>query len=179
MPDRDTLLVMLRNSAAVFTASFRDLPSSRFHFPPANGKWTIAQTAEHVVLAEVGSGKLLRGRLSREPAPPDVLAATEGADARIDARLRVRDRVHPAPDFVMPTGRWQDPGEMAQAFAEGRQATIDFLQSTPLDLTRHAAPHPALGPLTGLQWAYFLVRHCLRHVDQIEEVKASPGYPAH
>jgi len=29
-----------------------------------------------------------------------------------------------------------------------------------------------------LQWAYFLVRHCLRHVEQIEETKQAPGYPA-
>ena len=177
MPDRDTLVALLRDSAAAFTASFRDLSRSRFHFQPAPEKWSIAQTAEHVIVAEIGSGKLLRGRLSREAAPEDVLATTEDADRRIDARLLVRDRVFQAPDFVMPTGRWQTPADMVLAFEESRVGTIEFLRSTPLDLTRYAAPHPAFGPLNGLQWAYFLVRHCLRHVDQIEEVKAAPGYP--
>jgi hypothetical protein len=177
MPDRDALIPMLQESARVFVGSFGGLSQPQLTFPPGPGRWSISQTAEHVILAEAGSGKLLRGRMIREATPPELLAATAGGDARIDARLKVRAGVLPAPEFVMPQGRWPTAGEMVEAFAESRQATIEFLSTTPLDLATYAAPHPALGPLTGLQWAYFLVRHCLRHVEQIEEVKASSGYP--
>ena len=178
MPDRDALIPMLRESARAFVDSFAGLSQPQLSFPPAPDRWSISETAEHVILAEVGSSKLMRGRMIRESTPPDVLAATAGGDARIDARLKVRAGVLRAPDFVMPKGRWATTGEMVEAFDESRQATIEFLTTTPLDLATYAAPHPALGPLTGLQWAYFLVRHCLRHVEQIEEVKASAGYPS-
>lgn len=177
MPDRDSLIPMLRSSAEVFLGSFRGLSPSQLGFRPAPGRWSIAETAEHVVVAEVGSSKLMRGRMIREPTDPAVLAATEGGDERIDARLLVRARAFPAPDFVLPTGRWASAAEMVEVFEESRRATIEFLSSTPLDLGSYAAPHPALGPLTGLQWAYFLVRHCLRHVEQIDEVKGVAGYP--
>lgn len=178
MPDREGLIAQLRDSAGVFTGSFRGLSLPRFHFKPGPDRWSIAETAEHVIVAEVSSVKLMRGRMIRNPTPPDVLAATAGGDERIERRLAVRDRSYPAPEFVLPEGRWRDPAEMEAVFTESRAAVIEFLETTPLDLNSVAAPHPALGPLTGFQWAHFLVRHCLRHVEQIEEVKATAGYPA-
>lgn len=177
MNDRQLLVAQLRDSAASFLDSFRGTTPDQFHFKPAADRWSIAETAEHVIVAETGSGKLLRGKLVREPAAPEVLAATEGADVRIDARLRQRDRVFPAPEFVLPTGRWQTAREMVAIFEESRNATIDFLLATELDLAQYAAPHPAFGPLNGYQWAYFMVRHAERHVDQIEAVKRVPGFP--
>jgi hypothetical protein len=178
MPDRSELVTLLRDSAAVFTGAFRGLDPAQFHFSPGPGRWSIAQTVEHVILAETGSVKLMRGRMAREAAPPDVLAATEGGDERIERRLGRRTAAFPAPDFVLPTGQWTRPDEMEAAFLEARSAAVEFLETSPLDLARHAAAHPALGPLTALQWAHFLVRHCLRHVEQIDEVKAAAGYPA-
>ncbi len=168
---------MLGESGGRFVAAFRGVTGGQFHFKMAPDRWSIAETVEHVVVAETGSGKLIRGKLVREAPAAAVLAATVGAEARVDGRLLVRDRVYPAPEFVMPAGRWTTPEEMIAVFEESRRATIDFIATTELDLTTFAAPHPALGPLNGLQWAYFLVRHCVRHIDQIDELKAAPAYP--
>ena len=178
MLDRLTLLGLLRSSADQFLGGFGGLVPDQLGFRPGPDRWSIAEVVEHVALAEVGSGKLIRGRLVREPAPDELLARTVGADQRIDQNLAVRDRVIPAPDFVQPTGTWADARAAGAAFLESRDATIGFLAATELDLSRHAAPHPVLGPLDGLQWTYFLVRHCLRHGDQIEEIRRSPGFPA-
>jgi hypothetical protein len=177
MIDRQQLVILLRDSATSFLDSFRGTTASQFHFKPGPDRWSIAETAEHVTLAETGSGKLLRGKLTRDPASADLLAATEGALARIDARLQRRDQAFPAPEFVLPTGRWQTPRDVVAIFEESRNATIDFLLTTELNLDRYAAPHPALGPLTGSQWAYFMVRHAERHVEQIDEIKRSAGFP--
>ncbi len=177
MIDRQQLIALLRDSAASFVDSFRATSPEQFHYKPAADKWSIAETAEHVVVAETGSGRLIRGKLTREPASAEALAATQGAEARIDSRLQKRDRAFPAPEFVLPTGRWQTAREMVAIFEESRTATIDFLLATELDLAGYAAPHPALGPLNGYQWAYFLVRHSERHVEQIEEIKRAAGYP--
>ncbi|MEZ4587630.1 MAG: DinB family protein [Gemmatimonadales bacterium] len=178
MPDRDALLPMLRSSMATFIESFGSLGEPQLRFKEGPDRWSIAETAEHVILSEIGSGKLMRGRMIREPTPPELLAATADGDERVDRRLRARDQRFAAPDFVRPVGTWPTAQAMVEAFEESRLATIEFLATTPLDLTSYAAPHPALGPLTGLQWAHFLVLHCLRHVEQIEETKRAPGYPA-
>jgi len=178
MPSRDELLPMLRSSMATFVESFRDLSPAQLDFKERSDRWSVMETVEHVVLSEVGSGKLMRGRMVRGPTPPEILAATRDGDQRVDDRLLVRQKGFQAPDIVLPVGTWPSARAAEEAFLESRTATIAFLESTPLDLSTYAAPHPALGPLTGLQWAYFLVRHCLRHVEQIEEVKAAKGYPA-
>lgn len=177
MLDRTTLVGLLQESAITFVDSIRGTTGAQFHFKPAAGRWSIAETAEHVIVAETGSSKLIRGKMLKEPATAEQLAQAVGGEARVDARLRTRDTPFQAPDFVLPTGRWSSVREMVEAFEESRAATIDFLLTTEVDLTRYVAPHPALGSLTGLQWAYFIVRHGERHVEQIEEVKSTPGYP--
>jgi len=171
MTDRSALIEGLTTSARQFTASFGGLDPAVFHFKAAPDRWSVAETAEHVIVAETGSSKLMRGKLLREEATPELLAAAVGSEERIDQRLVKRDRIFPAPEFVLPSGRWQTPDEMIAVFDESRGATIEFLRTTPLDLTRYAAPHPALGPLTGHGWTLFLIRHCIRHIDQIEEAK--------
>lgn len=171
MTDRPALIEGLVSSAGRFTDSFRGLDQDVFHFKPGAERWSVAETAEHVIVAETGSSKLMRGKMIREEAPAELLAATEGSEDRIDQRLVSRDRTFPAPEFVRPTGRWQTPEEMIAVFEESRTATIEFLRTTPLDLTRYAAPHPALGPITGHGWALFLIRHCIRHIDQMEDAK--------
>jgi len=178
MIDRHQLIDLLRQSAATFTGSFASLAPPQFHFSPGADRWSIAQNAEHVIVAETGSGKLITRKLIAAEATPEALEAAADGEARINRRLAKRDQAFPAPEFVLPTGRWQTPGEMVGVFDQSRNATIAFLETTDLDLRRYIAPHPALGPLDGHQWAYFLVRHCLRHVEQIEEVKRAAGYPA-
>jgi hypothetical protein len=176
--DRARLVGLLRTSGATFVGSFQDLDLDQFHFKPAPDRWSVAETAEHVTLAETGSGKLLGGRLTRDPTPPEVLATTRDAEARIDARLTSTGPGFPAPEFVVPTGRWRTPTEIAKVFADSREATIRLLETSPIDFGQYAYPHVVFGPLTGYQWAYFMVRHAERHVRQIEGIKQAPGYPS-
>jgi hypothetical protein len=177
MIDKPSLLTLLETSGGTFVDSFRTLDQSQFHFKPGPDRWSIAEIAEHVIVAETGSGRLLGGRLTREPTPPEVLAQSVGAEARIDARLGLEAPRVPAPEFVLPKGRWQTPAEMVTVFTESRQATIRLLATSELDFRAYAFPHAVLGPLDGLQWAYFMARHALRHADQIETIKRLPAFP--
>jgi hypothetical protein len=52
------------------------------------------------------------------------------------------------------------------------------VKTTDDDLRGHSTPHPALQrDLDAFQWVLLLAAHSARHTAQIEEVKASPGYP--
>ena len=42
----------------------------------------------------------------------------------------------------------------------------------------HFAPLGPLGDLDGYQWLLLLASHTDRHVAQMQEVKAQPGYPS-
>jgi len=45
------------------------------------------------------------------------------------------------------------------------------------DLRGHSIEHPLLNQLDAYQWILLIAAHSERHTAQIEEVKASPGFP--
>ncbi|MBX3146679.1 MAG: DinB family protein [Gemmatimonadales bacterium] len=178
MPDKAAILDHLARSGAVFTNAFRALAPKQFFAKPGPNQWSIAETVEHVTIVELGSGKLIRTKLTESEADAALLAQAEDGTARIEARLGPEGGPFQAPERVLPKGRWQSAEEMLAVFEENRAATIDFIEGTSLDLTRYVAPHPRFGPIHGLDWAYFLALHSERHVLQIERIKQSPTYPA-
>ena len=178
MTELATLIALLETSGRTFVDSYQGLSDIQFRFKPAPDRWSIAENVEHLAVAEIGSGKLMQGKLTREAPAPEVLAATAGAHERIAQRLPNRERKASAPEFVQPTGRWATAEEMTAAFEESRAAMIAFLRTTTIDLTKFAVPHPLLGPLNGHQWAHVTALHALRHAAQIAEVRAASGFPS-
>ena len=64
-------------------------------------------------------------------------------------------------------------------FAEVRGITLKFVEDTKLPLKEHLAEHPfpIFNPLNAYQWVLYIPLHNMRHDKQIEEVKATPGFP--
>jgi hypothetical protein len=73
----------------------------------------------------------------------------------------------------MPTGRWSDVGTMMAEFKVRRARTVEFAESTQVDLRRHFFTHVAFGDLDCYQWLVAMGQHTLRHVAQIEEIKVT------
>jgi hypothetical protein len=92
-------------------------------------------------------------------------------------RLKDRSRRMEAPEFVRPTGRWPSPAGAISAFKETREQMIGSLRRITSDLRDYCFPHPLLGTLDGHQWILFVVAHLYRHLEQIDEIKRSPGFP--
>jgi hypothetical protein len=126
---------------------------------------------EHLATAERGSLVGLKRALARGPATAEERAATAGKTEAILERVPVvRQRVE-APEIVRPTGRYGAwPGSL-EAFRQARESTIAFAgEAAAEQLEVLVQPHPALGPLTGVQWLYFAGAHGERHRKHIEEL---------
>jgi hypothetical protein len=173
---RESVVTLLRETGTAWTDAFRGVSDAQFSFKPSPDRWSIAETVEHVTFVEVTSGKLIRTKLAEQAADEAALAETAGKERMIES-LNVRDRVMPAPEMVLPKGRWGSKAEMIEAFEDRRNRTIEFVEASTVDLARHALPHPILGMLNGYQWGYFVALHCRRHIAQIREIMRSPGYP--
>ncbi|MEO8449977.1 MAG: DinB family protein [Gemmatimonadota bacterium] len=174
---QEVVVTLLRETGSAWTEAIRDVTDIQFAFKPAPDKWSIAETAEHVTFVEASSGKLIRTKLTEQAADEATLAATVGKEQIIES-LNLRERIIPAPEMVQPKGRWGSNAEMMAAFEDRRNQTVQFMESSGLDLRKHALPHPLLGMLNGYQWGYFMALHCRRHIAQIREIMASPEYPA-
>ena len=151
------------------------LTEKQWQFQPGEGRWSINQCLEHVVRVE----NRVLGNMQKK--------VSEGADeldkARVDDALLVhavqdRSTSRQAPEVARPTGQWPNSEELLVEFAGTRQRTLDFAASAPDNLRNRFLPHAAFGELDCCQWLLMLGLHGKRHAKQIEEIKASPGFPA-
>jgi uncharacterized damage-inducible protein DinB len=146
------------------------------NFRPAEDRWSIADCMEHLTVVE---SNVLRGIQKVLQSPPETRQnEVQGKEWAILEKVPAREGRVRGPAEVMPQGRWLDFDELLRQFEAARERSLRFSAVTQADLRSHFFPHPILGLLDCYQWLLFLAAHCERHVRQMEEVKAAPGYPS-
>jgi uncharacterized damage-inducible protein DinB len=172
--DRDKGSKYLEQTRDAIVAATTGLSEGQMKFKPAPDRWSVAETLEHIALAEDFLFQNITEKIMKSP----VGAAdrdTAKADAMVLAMIPDRSHKAQAPPPLVPTGRWS-PAETLAHFQKSRAQTIAFLQSTP-DLREHVADSPLGQPLDAYEWLLFVAAHSDRHTKQILEVKADPNFP--
>jgi hypothetical protein len=150
------------------------LTAEEWTFRPAEGRWSTAECLEHVMRVEDRILGVIEKKL-QEGTPG--LAKARVDDAVVARAIPDRTIRREAPEPVRPTGHWPDANELVAAFRKTRQRTTDFAATIRSDLRSYCHPHMALGELDCYQWLLVLSLHGFRHAQQIEEIKASAGFP--
>jgi len=173
--EREKAIRYLTETKENVESAVRGLSDAQLKFKAGPDRWSIAEVVEHLAIAEELMTNTVLPGLPNAPAP----AADRNAkqiDDLILAKVPDRTEKFKAPEAIVPTGRWS-PEQALQHFSTSRKQTIEAVKSTS-GLRDHVAPHPALGPLDGYQWALGDAAHTERHTKQILEVKADPNFPA-
>lgn len=160
------LLGRLLASRDTFTASLAQVSEAQARFKPSPDRWSIADIAEHVAVAEHGMYRLITSHF--EPLDQPRL----GRENEILERLGV-DRTNPleAPERVRPKGRYASLSDAVQQFASNRDRTIAFVRDCQDDLRARLVNH-SVGQITGQECLALMIVHPLRHLDQIRELQA-------
>lgn len=169
--ERAAALKDLEETHAAFLQTVEAFPAEHFFTSPGEGRWSAAQTVEHVVFVE---GRAL-GRIHatlREPTDPTCRSDRAGRDEELWANVRSRKQPIQAPPISSPVGG-KCREDLIQAFAAARQSTIQFANTTGADLRSYFASHPLFGTLDCYQWLRLIPAHCERHRAQIEEIRGS------
>ncbi len=174
--ERDRALVCLQETQKEFLTAISGLSEAQWKFKPGPDRWSIAECAEHVAVAEEVFWRLVE-RIMKEPATPEKAAEAKGKDEILLALGPERFMKQPAPEFVLPTGRWANAAEVTKAFEATRGQESAYLSETTDDLRNHFGQQPAAGTLDAYQFFIFNGVHCKRHIAQIAEIKADPNYP--
>jgi hypothetical protein len=152
----------------------RDLSDPQWNFKPSPDCWSTAEILEHVVLIEDRVHAVI-GQMPNAPSA-DLDRASWQVEEIILTQVPQRSTRIQAPPHVLPTHRWT-PSETLARFLESRTRTLQLLAEAPA-LRGHVIPHPVLGPWDGYQWLLAAAAHSSRHTGQINELKASSGFPA-
>jgi uncharacterized damage-inducible protein DinB len=175
--EREDALKQFATTRDNFLKSIAGLSQKQWTFKPAPDRWSVAEVAEHITVAESAIFGVVQKQVMSSPAAPDKRDQVKGKDELI--LEKVPDRTHKvqAPEILRPTGRWATEAELTRTFEDSRAATMDYIRTTNDDLRDHFFDHPVLGTLDGYQWLLLISAHSARHTAQIEEVKADPNFP--
>lgn len=150
---------------------------AQWNHKPSPEAWSIAQVIEHLALLEEQVPGIIE-TVMKSPASPEKKAAKpREVDAKILAVLPQRTTKVQAPEPFKPSGKYKDGPAALAAFRAARDRTIAAFRTSQAPLRDHFYKHPALGEIDGMQWYLATAAHSERHVNQILEVKASPGFP--
>lgn len=175
--ERDRAIQLLRDSETEFLSLTIDLSDSQWTYKPAPDRWSVGETAEHIVLAE----GLLFSKLQEamdSPPNPDWEAKTAGKTEFIERVMPDRSHKAQAPEPIQPHEKWTQAETIAR-YKEVRARTLKLINDTDTPLKSHTSEHPAavFGTLNAYQWLIYIPLHNVRHNQQIEEVKNSPDFP--
>jgi DinB superfamily len=172
--DRDRAVQYLEQTRDGVVAATKGLSDAQWNFKAAPDRWSVAETLEHITLAEDFLLANVKNNVMKAPA-----GAADRDTAKTDAFVlaAIPDRSHKAqaPPELVPKGRWT-PAETLNHFLKSRAETIAFLQSTP-DLRQHVADTPFGQKFDAYEWLLFISAHSERHTKQIVEVKSAPNFP--
>jgi DinB superfamily len=175
--ERAHALQLLEDSQKEFLALVDGLNDAQWTFKPGPDRWSVGETAEHIVLAEA----MLFGSVQRAvdaPPNPDWENKTRGKTEFIEKVMVDRSHKATAPEAIQPHAKMSRE-EVIQRYKEQRAHAIQFAEETQVALKEHTVDHPfpIFGTLNAYQWLIYVPLHNMRHNQQIAEVKASPGFP--
>ena len=173
--ERASLLKHLQQTRQAFLDSISGLSDAQWTFKAGPDRWSIAEVAEHIAISETTILRMVTDQIMKGPAVPRNPDAVP--DEKLLGWLLDRTSKFQAPEMLKPTNRWATRDALTKDFLAAREKTSTYVKTTTDDLHGHAAPHPVFKMLDGYQWVLLLSGHSARHTAQIEEVKASAGYP--
>jgi hypothetical protein len=174
--ERDSLLKHLQQTREAFLGSISGLSEAQWTFKAGPDRWSIAEVAEHIAISETTILHLVTDQIMKGPAVPRNPDSV--SDEKLLGWLLDRTSKFQAPEILKPTHRWPTRDALTKDFIAARETTAAYVKTTTDDLHGHAGSHPVFKMLDGYQWVLLLSGHSARHTAQIEEVKASAGYPA-
>lgn len=148
------------------------LKEKQLNWKPTEKSWSIADIVEHLAVVEDG----LFAAYKQVAGGPAVAGANSVfKDEDYLKVIRSRDQKVQATESMVPKKTFPSTAKALAAFDERRRRNIQFVDTTKdEDLRRKIMPGQNID---AYQIFLLIAAHAERHVSQINEVKASVGYP--
>jgi len=176
--ERDYAVSALHGTRKQFLDILGPLSEAQMKWKPAPNVWSVAEVAEHIVVSEDYLPGVVAKMMAAPATPEKKKDNPRETDYMLIKVLPVRDQKVQTSEPLNPTGKYPNKAALLSAFRTARDRNIAYIRETQDDLRAHFGRHPKFGELDGLQWYILMAGHTERHINQIKEVMASPGFPA-
>lgn len=174
--DRTLLITQLQQTRDALLKDVQGLTDAQLEYKPAADRWSVIECVEHITLIEkaITEGEQ---HLVQQPANPERKKDIKATDEQILKNVEDRSHKVKAPEYGVPKHTYGSNAETIKAFTDQRDKLIAYVTDTKDELRAHIMDHPALGPVDAYQLLLLDAAHTNRHTQQLEEVKADPGFP--
>ena len=175
--ERQKLFDYLKSSEEKFLALIDGVGEEAWAWKPTPQRWSVGECAEHIVRTERSLFETAEQALAA-PENPEWAEKTKDKSDFIERVMPDRTGRAQAPQEVRPTDGLTKAQVMDQ-FRATREDLAKLMEDQSLPLKSHTVEHPfpVFGTLNAYQWIIYVPLHTIRHSKQIEEVKATAGYP--
>lgn len=170
------LINRLKDSKSDLLKAVAGLTDQQLEFKPAADRWSIIDCVEHLTSIEKAMIDAEK-KLMAEAPNPEKKKAMKYTDEQLIAMVEDRSKKQTSPPFGMPKHNYASPADAINAFVAQRDQLIDYVSNTKDMLRAHITNDPNLGMVDAYQLLLFNAAHTMRHIKQIDEVKADPGFP--
>jgi hypothetical protein len=168
--ERQQILALLDEGRTALLTSTKDVSAETASRSPGDGKWSVLGCVEHLATSEdylfsqIMAATQSQTSLTNETREAKMLRF--GAD---------RSRRIESPPEGHPKGTFRSLSDATDHFLQSRKRTMEFVEANQEDLRTKATWHPILCAANSHEMLLSIGVHCLRHVRQIEEIKAELG----
>ena len=166
---------LTQTESGVFN-SVKNLSEAQLNFKPAADKWSAEDCVKHIAVSEKNLWNMVETSL-KQAANPEKREGIKFTDEQLISA--VENRSHKSKTFAAlepVNSPYKTTAEALADFKENREKLIAFVKSTQDDLRNHVSVLP-MGTYDAYQFILLISAHSNRHTQQIEEVKASTGFP--
>lgn len=176
----DEIVQLINGYRARLLEHVAPLSQSQIDWRAAETDWSIGEVLDHLCLVEIGSSKILHKHAKETKdknfsAPPLDGSVLNSLDQFQIETVRTKIK---APDMVAPRSGI-GKAELMNNLETCRVKLLESIQTLDAyDLHQLDFPHPFMGRLDLYQWILFIGKHEQRHTTQVENILASPDFPA-
>lgn len=174
-PERLLALTEMTGSHDHLLNTLKGLSEAQLNYKSSPDSWSIAECTEHIAISENNIFGMLQGTL-KVPADPSRRGEVKMSDAQILAMIVDRSNKFKTQQPFEPTGQFGSHAATVNEFVKKRKSNMKYVATTEDDLRNHYAELP-IGIVDAYQVLLFMSAHTERHVLQIKEVMADPGFP--
>ena len=131
---------------------------------PFPGSWTAGQLAKHMIMSNGGFAEMMAGPTQETDREPD-----EKVDAIRSTFLNFSIKFQ-SPDFIKPPKMDYQKDDLIEQLSGIERNLQSTIESSDLSKTCTLFEVPALGYLTRLEAAHFVLCHTKRHIHQLRNI---------
>lgn len=174
--ERKYAISLMKDTKDEALQSVRNLSEAQLNFKANPESWSTKECMYHIATSE----KLLWGVLEKtmkEPANPEKRVEIKVTDESFVKMMEDRSKKFKTMEpFEPKNAAYSSLMEATEDFKKNRMDHIKYLKNSTEDLRNHVVQMP-FGSIDAYQLCLMIASHSNRHTQQINEVKASPGFP--